>query len=378
MNSNYEMIETSAGVKAVARSFEKEKTIAVDMEADSMYHFKEKVCLIQMATKTRSVVIDPLQIKDISPLKSLFVNRQIQKIFHGADYDIRSLYRDFKIKVNNLFDTELASRFLGIRETGLEAILKKFFHIDLNKKYQKKDWSKRPLPREMIDYAARDTIHLLPLFEILKKELDRNRRLSWVTEECNYLSKVRPSTTDNEPLFLKFKGAGRLRPRSLAVLESILQFRKKIAEQKDKPLFKIFGYESVIKISTAKPVTLRPLKGLKALSKKQIDMYGSDLVEAVAHALKLPENSLPVYPRMKAPVLSRRVPARVKTLKTWRDKKARHLDLDPALICNKAMIAAIAVQNPHDMSGFEAIENMKNWQKRTFGKEILAVLNKGK
>ena len=68
--------------------------------------------------------------------------------------------------------------------------------------------------------------------------------------------------------------------------------------------------------------------------------------------------------------------ARVKTLKTWRDKKARHLDIDPALICNKAMIAAIAVQNPHDMNGFEAIEDMKNWQKRTFGREILAVLKR--
>ncbi|MFC1813451.1 ribonuclease D [Thermodesulfobacteriota bacterium] len=376
MNSNYEIIDTKSGVKAVARSFEKEKAIAVDLEADSMYHFKERVCLIQMATKTRSVVIDPLQVKEISSLKPLFANRDIQKIFHGADYDIRSLYRDFKIRVNNLFDTELASRFLGIRETGLEAMLKNFFNIDLNKKYQKKDWSKRPLPREMIDYAARDTIHLIPLFEILKNKLNRKGRLSWVTEECKYLSNVRPSTTDNQPLFLKFKGAGRLRPRSLAVLESILQFRKKVAAQKDRPLFKIFGNESVMKIAVAKPATLRRLKGVKALSKKQLVMYGSDLVEAVDNALKLHENSLPVYPRMRTPVLSRRVPARVKALKSWRDKKARDLDIDPALICNKAMIAAIAVQKPHDMSGFEAIENMKNWQKRTFGQEILAVLKR--
>jgi ribonuclease D len=376
MNSNYEIIDTKSGVKAVARSFEKEKAIAVDLEADSMYHFKERVCLIQMATKTRSVVVDPLQVKEISSLKPLFANRDIQKIFHGADYDIRSLYRDFKIRVNNLFDTELASRFLGIRETGLEAMLKNFFNIDLNKKYQKKDWSKRPLPREMIDYAARDTIHLIPLFEILKKELNRKRRLSWVTEECKYLSNVRPSTTDNQPLFLKFKGAGRLRPRSLAVLESILQFRKKVAAQKDRPLFKIFGNESVMKIAVAKPATLRRLKGVKALSKKQLAMYGSDLVEAVDHAVKLPENSLPAYPRMRTPVLSRRVPARVKALKSWRDKKARDLDIDPALICNKAMIGAIAAQKPQDMSGFEAIENMKNWQKRTFGQEILAVLKR--
>ena len=374
MNRNYEVIDTASGVEAVARSFEKEKAIAVDLEADSMYHFKERVCLIQMATKSRSVVIDPLSVRDVSFLKPLFANRDIQKVFHGADYDIRSLYRDFKIKVNNLFDTELASRFLGIRETGLEAVLKKYFNVDLNKKYQKKDWSKRPLPQEMIDYAARDAVFLIPLFEILKKELTRKGRLSWVTEECQHLSRVRPSIPDNQPLFLKFKGAGRLRPRGLAVLESILQFRKNIAAQKDKPLFKIFGNESVMKIAVAKPATLKRLKGVKALSKRQLDMYGSDLVEAVGHALKLPGNRLPTYPRTRGPVLSRRVPARVKAIKSWRDKKAVDLGIDQSLICTKAMSAAIAVENPRNMSGFKAIEDMRNWQKRAFGKNILAVL----
>jgi len=147
MEANYQFIEIGSELEKIARSFEKEKIIAVDLESDSMYHFKEKVCLIQMATKRNSILIDPLQIRNLSSIKPLFSNQNIKKIFHGADYDIRSLYRDFKIKVNNLFDTELACRFLGIKETGLEAVLKNFFRISLNKKYQKKDWSIRPFYR---------------------------------------------------------------------------------------------------------------------------------------------------------------------------------------------------------------------------------------
>ena len=153
MEIEYQVIDTAANLEEIARSLEKEKIVAVDLEADSMFHYKEKVCLIQIATEKIFVVIDSLAIKDLSPLKPIFSNPNIKKIFHGADYDVRSLYRDFKIKINNLFDTELACRFLGIKETGLKAVLKIFFNVDIDKKYQKKDWSKRPLPKEMMAYA---------------------------------------------------------------------------------------------------------------------------------------------------------------------------------------------------------------------------------
>ena len=132
MEIDYQIIETNADLEKIAPILEREKYTAIDLEADSMYHFKEKVCLIQVATETRNIIIDPIQVKDLSPLRPLFLSPKIQKIFHGADYDIRSLYRDFEINVNNLFDTEVACRFLGIKETGLESVLNTYFNIHLN------------------------------------------------------------------------------------------------------------------------------------------------------------------------------------------------------------------------------------------------------
>jgi ribonuclease D len=374
MGNDYQMVDTAAGLEKAAGALEKEKVIAVDLEADSMYHFKEKVCLIQLATEKTSVVVDPLQVKNFSPLSPLFSNPDIKKIFHGADYDVRSLYRDFKIKINNLFDTELACRFLGIKETGLKAVLKMFFEINIEKKYQKKDWSKRPLPEEMVEYASKDVIYLLPLAKILIDKLEEIDRLSWVLEECNVLSKVRPVLPDEAPLFLKFKGAGRLKSKSLAVLEALLQYRKSVAEKKDKPLFKIIGNDSIMKIATARPVMLRSLKGGKALSGRQISMYGNDLIQVVAGALKITERGLPVYPRKTVLPMSSEVLERIKVLKSWRDSKARALDMDSGMLCNNALITAIAVKNPEDKKSMGTIKEMKNWQNTAFGKEIITVL----
>lgn len=376
MEIEYQMIDTVVDLEKIARSIETEKTAAVDLEADSMYHYKEKVCLIQIATEKIFVVIDPLAIKDLSPLMPFFSNPNIRKIFHGADYDVRSLYRDFKIKIENLFDTELACRFLGIKETGLQAVLKMFFNIDIDKKYQKKDWSKRPLPKEMMAYASKDVIYLLALTKILIHKLNQTDRMTWVLEECKDLSKVRPALSDEAPLFMKFKGAGRLKSRSLAVLEALLQFRKCVAEKKDRPFFKIIGNEAMMKIATVRPVTLRRLKNTKALSNRQISMYGSDLIKVVAEALEIPNSQLPVYPSKKPPVLPDGAPKRIKALKSWRASKARALNIDPGMLCNNALIAAIAVKNPCSSESLEIVREMKSWQKQTFGTEIIKVLKK--
>lgn len=370
----YEYIDTPLALDAVARQLETATRIAVDLEADSLYHFYEKVCLIQIATESLNLVIDPLALADLSPLKPLFENNGIQKIFHGADYDVRSLNRDFGFVINNLFDTELASRFLGVSGTGLEAVVQQYFNIHLDKKYQKKDWSKRPLPESMIDYAARDVLYLLPMAAQMTQKLDRKNRLDWVQEECMYLSKVRMAQDNHQPLYLKFKGAGRLAPRALAVLENVLQFRKKAARKKDRPLFKIFSNRAALSIAVEQPKTLSALKATGTLGKTQLGMYGDKLLGCVKDAFAMGAEALPVYPRKRAPRLPADVPPRVKALQKWRQDRAEMLQMDAGLICNKALITQLAIQNPGDRDTLSQVEDMKSWQQKAFGDEIIAAL----
>ncbi len=374
MQVNYQFIDTLTGLEDFAKALEEVPSVAVDLEADSMYHFKEKVCLLQMAAGAASVVIDPIRIKDMSSLKPLFFNRKIKKVFHGADYDVRSLYRDFDIKINNLFDTQVASMFLGYQETGLNAVLKQKFGVSLNKKYQKKDWSVRPLPEKMIEYAVADAAYLIPLAKMLEKELEKKGRLEWVHEESKILSAVRPVSNDDNPLYLKFKGAGKLDRRSLAVLEALLQFRMHIAEKKDKPLFKIFSNNALMKVALKKPVDLPNLKRAEVFSPKQINMYGNFVIDIVDNALQIPQNELPLYPKKRVPRVDASVSARVKALKSWRDSKSQSLEIDPGLFCNNFLISAVAVQNPLNVKALEKIEGMKNWQRKEFGREIIESL----
>ncbi|MDF1592730.1 MAG: HRDC domain-containing protein [Desulfobacterales bacterium] len=373
---NYRVINTALQLQEAVKLLETEKTVAFDLEADSMYHYKEKVCLIQMAAGHTVILIDPLAVPDLSPLKPVFANPDIRKVLHGADYDIRSLYRDFHIKINHLFDTQLASRFLGAVETGLDAVLTKRFNVKLEKKYQKKDWSRRPLPPEMMAYAARDVLYLIPLAKILEEELIQKDRLFWVVEENRVLSKVRPNSTHHEPLYLNFKGAGRLSPRELGILEALLLFRRTVAAKKDRPLFKVLGNPTLLSIVKNRPETVQGLERVQPLSAKQIGIYGRDLIEKVTTALTIPAENLPRYPRQRVPMLKPAVRKRVKVLNAWRETVAAQLALDPALICSKGLMVALARLNPRTPPELENITEMKNWQKKMFGKEIVAVLKK--
>jgi len=372
----YLQINSLPELQKFASRLEKQRIIGVDLEADSMYHFKEKVCLIQIATPNATAVIDPLQIKNLSVLKPVFRRADIQKVFHGADYDVRSLYRDFKVSINNLFDTELACRFLGFKESGLDAVLAKKYNVRLDKKYQRKDWSKRPLPEEMIAYAAADVHYLIPLAKSLQHELKNKGRLSWVQEECTYLSKVRPGSVNSDPLFLGFKGAGKLRPRGLAVLEKLLHVRKKIAQKQDRPLFRVMGNKSIMALAEARPQSLKKLVKTEALGSKQIDRYGNEIISAVKKAMQIHTGNLPKYPRKTAPMVPAIAAKRVKELRRWRDRLANKLEIDPAIICTKALISAIAVQRPVSVNSLATVKELKTWQATGFGRDIIDILKK--
>jgi ribonuclease D len=368
----HEWIDTLSGLEGAAWVLSQAEVIGVDLEADSMYHYFEKVCLLQIATESTTDVIDPLALRDLSALRPVFSEPRIRKVFHGADYDIRSLYRDFRIEVENLFDTQLACKFLGIRETGLEALLRSRFHVELNKKYQRADWSRRPLPPEMVEYAAMDGRYLIPLARMLEKELEGKSRLSWVEEECGILRKVRFQPLNPAPLYLRVKGASLLDPRSLAVLKALLEFREAQAQKSDLPPFKVLGNEPLLAVAVKKPLSLEELEKVKVLSRKQIDRYGAHLLQEIHRVMAVPDDDLPAYPREARKNLPSAVRQRVNVLKAWRDMRANSLGMEPGILLNNALISDLALKHPRSMKEMEGIPGLKKWLQDVFGQEILA------
>ena len=371
----YVLVENDADLAEIAAGLKKESAIGVDLEADSMFHYQERVCLLQISTHLLNIVIDPLSVKDLSSLAPVFFDPLIRKVFHGADYDIRCLYRDFGIEVRSLFDTQIAARFLGVKETGLASLLKEKFDVLSDKKYQKRDWSQRPLPAAMLQYAVQDICHLLPLAKILEKGLMEKGLLFCVEEECELLSGVRPNPSVRRSLFLSFKGAATLDPRSLAVLEMLLRFRDQVARRRDCPHFKVLGNKPIMEIARIKPAAKAELTGIRGLSPKLINQLGESLIKKVNEGLSLPERALPVYPKKARHKLRSQEAARVKALKGWRERLGQKRGVDPPLVCTNAQIQAIAVANPGKPEKMLDIKEIRRWQIKLLGPAICSVLH---
>ncbi len=371
---SFSLVEDEEGLSSLTDHLAGQRCVGVDVEADSMYHYEEKVCLIQMSTVTDNFIIDPLKISDLSPLEKVFNDPRIEKIFHGADFDVRSLRRDFSFQIQGLFDTQIAARFSGKGDLSLARLVKDYFGVELEKKYRKRDWTVRPLPVEMLVYGVFDSLYLPELSRILRRELKDKGRLDWVLEECEILSRVEAAGNGGRPFYMRFKGAGRLSPRSLAILESVLRFRDTVAARRDVPHFKVIGNETVKSLVEAKPVTIEDLKAAGILSPKQVHGLGEGLVREISSALALSDTDLPVYPSRSKHGHAPGSSGRYLKLKRWRDRRAADMELDPPVIFPNNVLKAIADSPPVGPKDLESIPGIRQWQVRLFGKDICDVI----
>lgn len=367
------MITTDIQLKQVADLLAQQTEIAVDLEMDSLHHYQEKVCLIQVSTRQQNWLIDPLACQNLSALAGPLGDPAIQVVMHGSDYDIRSMHRDFNLEVTELFDTMVAARFLGISEFGLAALLSARFGIELDKKYQKADWSKRPLSREMCSYAVADTSDLLPLYDQFREELQQKGRMAWFEEECRLVCQVRVTEKEG-PLFLYCKGAGKMKGRSLAILEELLQLRDSQSKALDRPPFKVLSAETLQEIAEIKPRTLSELSRVKGMTPGQISRHAAGILAAVTRGLEIPEENIPHYPRTERAELSEGTKERIKNLKLWRQRLSKELDLDPGVLAPNWLLESLADAQCRSIEQLDSIPGMREWQKQLFGSDLITTL----
>ncbi len=370
-----DIIRTREKRESLVGKLGRETVLAFDLEADSMHHYREKVCLVQVATSSDAYLIDPLALPDMSPHSSLLANPAIRKVFHGADYDVRSLRRDFSLEINNLFDTMIACQFLGEKEVGLAATLKKRFGVELDKRFQKADWSKRPLEPAMIEYALADTSLLVALYRQLEEELKAKGRVSWVEEESGLVARAAVAEREKTPFFRRFRGADKMDGRTLAVLEELLKLRDRKAQLYDRPPFKILAHETLFALAQNKPLTQTELHGIPGLSAKLAERYGTEILKSVARGTNTPEGRLPCFPREERPKKDRVVMERCSRLKMWREAKSSELGIDAGVLASNSLFAALASCAPRDMAELGKVGVLRNWQRTEFGEELLRALS---
>lgn len=370
-------IRTAQALADAIAALSQEPRVAADTEAASFHRYRDRIFLIQLSSPTRTEIIDPLALADLSPVGTLLGNAAVEKIFHDADYDLRTLDRDYGFRARRLFDTRIAAQLAGEPAVGLAALLEKYVGVKLAKEHQKADWSRRPLPAAMLAYAAADTEHLPALREALRARLLALGRLAWAEEEFTRLEDLRwTGTPEGADAFLRIKGAKTLPPRQLAALRELYAWRESVAAEQDRATFRIIGNDALLAVAKALPPAAADLRGIVGLPDSLASRHGTALVGAVRRALALPERELPRVERTPRQPRDPAVEARVERLKAARNRVAAELGLDPGLLAARSSLEAVARAQPlpRDRAGLARGGELRRWQVEALGDALLGAL----
>ena len=350
--------------------------LAIDSESDSLHHFPEQVCLLQIGTPAGDVfLVDPLAVRQMEALAPIFADPRIVKVFHGASYDLAALRRDFGFRVNGLFDSMVAAQFAGLRELGLSALLQQLLGVVAVPSCQKDDWAARPLTPEQERYAADDVRSLIALRSVLLERLQGLGRLAWAAEECRALEDTPAAARvfDPDDAFA-VKGARALDPRGLVILRELFIAREAWAHAAGRPPFKVLGADVLVRLAAARPLASEDLAGIAGCTPRVRQRYGTGILAVVGRGMAVGEPDLPFLRPSRKPRPLPRVTRRIESLLAWRSRAAERSGLDPGLLLPRRLIEQVAAASPETLEGLARVEGIRHWRIETFGSEILEVI----
>ena len=351
--------------------------IGIDIEGNGFFRYPERVCLIQISLDDTPYLIDPLAIDNMKPLGFLLDNENIVKILHSGDYDVRSLNRDYGFTFKNIFDTSIAAAFLGSRRLGLDAILKQYLNVLVNKdkNLQRSDWTNRPLSEEATKYAADDVRYLGKARKTMTSQLNKSNRYLWVEEEFDRLSKIKFEIKDESQAFLNVKGSNVLTEGDLPLLKRLYDLREDEAIGKDRPPFKIVSDSVLVSIAKDPETDYVNIKGIGWWNRTDMKKRIKEIVQKSKEdsPIRRPEKPKRAYfssnkDREKANI-------RLRLLKQWRKDLGETLNLDPSLLWPTLSLNRLS-KSPDSIQEEFQDSIVRAWQVSEFGKDLSEQLSR--
>lgn len=376
---NFVLITEPDDLARLADVLRQQSLIAVDTESNSLFAYRERVCLVQFSIKVgdgiTDYLVDPLALEDLAPLGPVFADPQIEKVFHAAEYDLLCLSRDYGFECNNLFDTMQAARILSRNELGLGALLEAYFGVVLDKRYQRADWGERPLTPSQLDYARLDTHYLIDLRDQLYGELAERNLVTLAEEDFRHTTLVKGgepgrSAAERPVEWWRVSGASDLTPPQAAVLQELVVYRDQVARQMDRPLFKVIQDHILVQLAYRQPSTMREIGRIPGMTPHQVRRHGKALLSAIQRGL-LAE---PVYPpRPVRP--DEGYLARLDALRTWRKRLGQEVGVASDVILPKDLMSELATGDPKNLDDLAQVMADFPWRLTHFGQDILNALN---
>jgi ribonuclease D len=368
------LVQTASELNAVVERLSRQPRIAVDTEADSLFAYYYKVCLIQISIPDDDYLIDPLALTDLSPLGEIFADPAIEKVFHAAENDVLLLKRDHRFHFAHLFDTMAAARILGWRNIGLAALLQEQLGVILDKRMQRTDWGHRPLTPAQLTYARLDAHYLLPLRDRLEAALRARGRWDEAQDAFAALPQIeyveKPFDPDG---FWRISGARELNGRQLAILRELYLCRERNAQRLDIPPFKVIGDQALLRLSAYPPQGPDGVRAVLNLPRQLRDRCALELWEAIQRGRLAPTPTPPARNHNGRPDEASQ--ARYEALRAWRARVAAERAVEPDVILTNETLMHIARENPRTVYDLARLNHLSPWKLQTYGPALLAVLN---
>lgn len=372
------LVDSRAGAERVGPQLAGAGSVAVDCEAAGFHRYSDRLCLVQVSTRARTFVLDPLATPLADCLRPSLEDEGTPVLMHGASFDVRLLRRDLGVQVAGLVDTQVLATFAGEPAVGLQALLEARLGVRVSKKFQRADWAARPLSREMIDYAAADTCHLHRLAEALGEVVREKGREGWAAEECLRVQQAaaQPAAEEAVDPVTRVKGAGKLDDRAVTALRAALRWRDRIAKSWDRAPFRVATDQALLAAAEVRPRDSAALAAVPGFPRRLAGgVRGRELARALGEVDALPEQMLAPYPAPRRRSGARRPDeAVVDRLKAARNRAADELGLDRGRLVANEVLKAVAHARPSSLPALERVAGMRRWQVETFGEELLAAL----
>ncbi|MBW8015204.1 MAG: hypothetical protein FVQ82_03385 [Planctomycetes bacterium] len=370
-------VDTDDAMKSLLEHMQRGGSIALDTEADSLYHYYHKVCLIQLTFDNQNYIIDPLSKIDLKLFLKLLAKKPM--ILHDAGYDLRMMRSTFDfIPGGKVFDTMLAAQLLGQEKFGLGSLVEKYFGVVMPKGGQKSDWSRRPLSDKQLEYASEDTFYLHKLADSFAEELEKLSRTSWHEEWClrtlDIAENYKPSVDPEEAW--RIKGARYLDKVALTQLQQIWKWREGQSQMQDIPPFKVMGNTLLMKLavwSSANPHN--PLSSGPKLPANCRGRRLEELRKAIAIAHNIPESKMPGHPKKKYhPKPAPETNVIFEKLKVECDRIAEELKIATQVVSPRATLKTIAIRQPRNFKEIAGCGAIMKWQAKLLEPAIKKIL----
>lgn len=346
--------------------------LGIDTEFVRERTFYSNIGLVQISDGHTVWLVDPLVDGATGPLRELLENTSITKIVHAPSEDLDVLLSSMSAVPEPLIDTQLACAMLGQPlQSGYHTAAEWLLDVPIDKDQTRSNWVARPLRQVQLRYAALDVCLLPMMWQLLKEQLEEKQRLSWLHEDCNQMIIKARHQPDPRDHWLRIRGIGRLDGVSLAILQSLAEWREKVARDRNLPRGFVIKDTALLNISRKRMSTLEELGDIEDFHPRAVDRHGPAITRMVKDIVA---SGHELDTRDPLNNLEKKLLARMRATVT---KQAESLGIDPALLASKREMESLIEQKRNNEQVENWPEKMSGWRRKVIGEDLMEILEKG-